>query len=142
MFRCYRELIVWQKSMKMVKQVYTLSASLPDEEMYGLCRQIRRAAVSVPSNIAEGHGRQSDAEFRNFLAIASGSLFELETQLMIAQSLNYLSTREVDQLLELSKEISMMLHRLIAKLRRPKESLEVSFGKKSTSENDRLTTKR
>jgi len=90
----YRDLIAWQKSMELVEVVYTLSKEFPKEELYGLTSQIRRAAVSVPSNIAEGHGRGTPAEFAHFLSIAYGSLRELETQLIIAQRLKYIKIHQ------------------------------------------------
>ena len=115
----YRELIVWQKAMNLVTQVYQLSKAFPKEEIYGLTNQIRRAAVSIPSNIAEGQARQSTAEFRNFLSIAQGSLAELETQLQIAVNLNYINTSQVDQVMSLAMEVSKMLTSLRAKLITP-----------------------
>ncbi len=83
----YRELVVWQKAMTFVELVYRATRQFPREELYGLTNQLRRAAVSVPSNIAEGQGRFSTREFLSFLSIARGSLREAETQLMIAQRL-------------------------------------------------------
>ncbi|MBI2804095.1 MAG: four helix bundle protein [Planctomycetes bacterium] len=88
----YKELIVWQKAIGMVTDIYQITATFPKEERYGLSSQIRRAAVSIPSNIAEGQGRLSNGEFRQFLGIAKGSLHELETQLIIARNLGYLDT--------------------------------------------------
>jgi len=87
----YKELIVWQKAMKMVTEVYLATQTFPKEELYGLVSQMRRAAVSIPSNIAEGQGRRSRGEFRQFVGIARGSLAELETQIEIAKNLGYLS---------------------------------------------------
>jgi four helix bundle protein len=88
---CYKDLIVWQKAMDLTEMVYQATKAFPREELYGLTNQVRRAAVSIPSNIAEGQARQSTAEFRNFLSLARGSLAEVETQLMIAQRLGYLT---------------------------------------------------
>ena len=88
--RNYRELIAWQKSMDLVERVYLATRSFPKEEVYGLCAQVRRAVVSIPSNIAEGQGRQTTREFVHFLSIAHGSLREVETQILIARRLNYL----------------------------------------------------
>ena len=87
--RKFRELLVWQDSMALAREVYTLTAEFPQKEKFGLSSQLCRAAVSIPSNIAEGHGRLSDKSFAVFLGNARGSLFELETQLEIAGSLNY-----------------------------------------------------
>lgn len=89
--KSHEDLKVWQESMTLVENVYALTASFPKEEVYGLTSQIRRSAVSVPSNIAEGAGRQSKAEWIRFLFIAQGSLSELDTQLKIAQRLNYIA---------------------------------------------------
>ena len=84
MNKSYRDLVAWQKAMDLVTAIYQITTSFPKEELYGLTSQLRRAAISVPSNIAEGQGRRGVAEFRHFLRQASGSLMELETQMMIA----------------------------------------------------------
>ncbi|MCB2184003.1 MAG: four helix bundle protein [Desulfobulbaceae bacterium] len=89
--RKHQNLLVWQKSISLVKLIYKLTATFPDNEKYGLTGQMRRSAVSVPSNIAEGAARNSDKEFLQFLYIARGSLSELDTQLIIAQEINYLN---------------------------------------------------
>ena len=103
----YRELIVWQKAMKLVTSIYKISQQFPKEEIYGLTSQIRRAAVSIPSNIAEGQARQSTKEFLHFLSIAQGSRAEVETQILIAQRLEYIdesnSTIIINQLEELAR---------------------------------------
>ena len=114
--KSYEDLIVWQKSMDVVELVYRATKSFPKEELYGLTNQIRRAAVSIPSNIAEGHARNSTAEFRHFLSIAQGSKAEVETQIQIAQRLDYLSSPQVQEILSLLKEISKMLAALKIKL--------------------------
>ena len=113
----YRELIVWQKAMDLVELVYQATKAFPKEELYGLTNQVRRAAVSIPSNIAEGQARQSTAEFKNFLSIAQGSRAEVETQIMIAQRLHYISQQQTDQILALSEEIKRMMYSLSAKLK-------------------------
>jgi four helix bundle protein len=113
----YSDLIVWQKSMQLVELIYELTKRFPKEEQYGLTNQIRRAAVSIPSNIAEGQARTGSAEFRNFLSIASGSRAEVETQLLIAQKLGYTEDSEVKNALALSNEIKRMTHALIPKLK-------------------------
>lgn len=87
--RAHHDLLVWQEGMKLVELVYALTSRLPKEEMYGLTSQMRRAAVSVPSNIAEGAGRNGSKEFLHFLSIARGSLSELETLLLLCKNLNY-----------------------------------------------------
>ena len=91
----YRDLIVWQKSMELVERVYRMTRVFPKEELYGLSSQIRRAAVSIPSNIAEGQARKSTAEFLNFLSIAQGSRAEVETQTLIAQRLGYVTQNQI-----------------------------------------------
>ncbi len=95
--------------MQLATEVYRLSAQLPKHETYGLSSQIQRSAVSVPSNIAEGHGRNSNKEFDHFLGIASGSLSELETQLILAQQLGYLTEETISPALQISSEIGKML---------------------------------
>jgi four helix bundle protein len=90
----YHELKIWQEGRKLVKSVYALSSKFPNEEMYGLTSQIRRAAISIPSNIAEGTGRKSDKEFQRFLDYAIGSLFELETQIILANDLNFVTPED------------------------------------------------
>lgn len=109
----YRELIVWQKAIGMVTNIYRATQSFPKQETYGLVSQIRRSAVSIPSNIAEGQGRVSRGEFRQFLGNARGSLPEMETQLCIANNLGYLSEETMGALMERSGEVSRLLHRLM-----------------------------
>ena len=112
----YKELIVWQKAMDLVYLVYQATKSFPKEELYGLTNQIRRAVVSVPSNIAEGQARKSTAEFRNFLYIARGSMAETETQLIIAARLNYIQEPQVQEIMAVHNEVSKMLSALTTKL--------------------------
>lgn len=94
----YRNLEVWKQCRRLTAEVYRMTSSFPRAEVFGLTQQMRRAAVSVPSNIAEAHGRRSDADIVRFLLIARGSLLELETETLIASDLDYLSTREADEL--------------------------------------------
>ncbi len=103
--------------MNLVTQVYQAIRSFPKEEMYGLTNQIRRCAVSVPSNMAEGYGRQASGDYIRHLQISRGSLFELQTQLEICRNIQYLSKREYDDLFELCNEIERMLNSLIKKLK-------------------------
>src|SRR5256885_1393289 len=110
--RSYSDLVAWQKAMDLVIAVYKATESLPSDERFGLTSQIRRAVVSVPSNIAEGHGRASQNEFQRFLSIARGSLCEVETQILIAERLTYLSTSDRDGLLRLSDEVGRVLRGL------------------------------
>lgn len=114
----YRDLVVWQKSVQLVTKVYTLSRDFPRQETYGLVDQMRRAAVSIPSNIAEGQARRFTAEFRHFLHVASGSLAELDTQTVIANKLGYLSAEQLQEIESDITEIRKMLHVLIAHLPR------------------------
>ncbi|MCF7790539.1 MAG: four helix bundle protein [Victivallales bacterium] len=111
----YRELIVWQKAMDLTEQIYQVTKNFPREEIYGLTSQILRAAVSVPSNIAEGQARSSTAEFKNFLSIARGSLAEVETQVLIAHRLNYINQDQVAWIMETHCQISKMLPALMSK---------------------------
>jgi four helix bundle protein len=108
--------MVWQKAMDLVTAVYQITASFPKEELYGLISQLRRAAVSIPSNIAEGQGRRGKAEFRHFLRQASGALMELETQVMIAERLCYISPESASHVLHGSAEVGRILNGLINSL--------------------------
>lgn len=108
----YDDLIVWQKAMNLVTEVYRVTATFPNEERFGLSSQTRRAAVSIPSNIAEGHGRKASGAYLNHLSIAYGSLMELETQLQIALRLNFVSAEEIAVLLAQTNESGKMLNGL------------------------------
>ncbi len=112
----YKDLIIWQKAMDLVEMVYRITKTFPKEEQYGLTNQLRRAAVSVPSNIAEGHARSSTQEFHRFLSIVRGSLAEVETQLLIAQRLDYLAADQLSAILSLQIEINKMTNSLMTKL--------------------------
>ena len=114
--RHYRDLLVWQKALTWVELVYAATREWPSDERFGLISQVRRACVSVPSNIAEGCARRSTPEFLRFLSIARGSLAEVETQLIIAQRLTYLEDAALTRLLDSADEISRMLSGLISKL--------------------------
>jgi four helix bundle protein len=109
----YRDIKVWQKAIELVVDIYSCTRSLPKEEMYGLVGQLRRAAVSVPSNIAESKGRRTDKEFLLFLHHARGSVFEAETQLTIAGLLGYIPETEVRRLGNSAGEMARMLSGLI-----------------------------
>jgi len=112
----YKDLIVWQKAVTMVTEVYRATQPFPREETYGLTSQLRRSAVSVASNIAEGQGRISKAEFRQFLGMARGSLIEMETQIVIASNLGYISHEIADRLAAKSGEVSRLPHGLMQSL--------------------------
>jgi four helix bundle protein len=113
----YRDLIAWKKAMRLVTEVYQATRSFPRDELYGLTAQLRRAAVSVPSNIAEGQARYSPREFCHFLSLARGSLVEIETQLMIARTLSYLSRDKNQELLKHTAELGRILNGLIQSIR-------------------------
>src|SRR3990167_11514070 len=106
----YKDLIVWQKSMSLVIMVFELTKNFPRSELYGIVYQIRRAAVSIPSNIAEGWGRRSIREYRQFYAIAYGSVLELETKLLISQDLKFGDSVKYEAIYSLLVEVSKMLH--------------------------------
>lgn len=110
--RSYRDLLAWQKAMILVEQVYKVTGCLPTDERYGLTSQLRRAAVSVPSNIAEGHGRETTKEFTRFISIARGSLAELETQLEIALRLNMINSEGSQPIIHLCDELGRILRGL------------------------------
>jgi len=114
MKQSFRDLLVWQKAMSLVTDIYRTTREFPPDERYGLTSQIRRAAVSVPSNIAEGQARPTRGEFRQFLGHAKGSLAELETQLLIAENLGYF--REPNDLLAQISEVGRMLSGLLSSL--------------------------
>ena len=109
----FRDLRVWQGAMKLTTEIYRATAAFPRHELYGLSQQIRRAAVSVPSNIAEGKGHRSDKEFVRFLLHARGSLLELETQLLIAEELQYIRKEEGLRLFSLAEGVGRALSGLI-----------------------------
>ena len=113
----YKDLVVWQKSMELVENVYRLTLKLPQAERGGLMSQMRRAAVSVPSNLAEGYGRQSTGDYRHHLSISRGSLLELETQVLLCEKLGYLENLHTQKMLGEIQLISKMLGSLINKLR-------------------------
>ena len=113
----YKDLIVWQKGMELVEEIYTLVKKLPKEETYALSDQMRRAAISIPSNIAEGKARNTIKEYVNFLSIARGSASELNTQVLICIRLHYFSEEEADKALTLCEETGRMLHSMIEKLK-------------------------
>ena len=108
----YRQLKVWQKAMDLTVEIYSIIKYLPREETYALSDQLRRSAVSIPSNIAEGQGRNSDKEFVNFLSIARGSLWELETQIEICERLSYIDSSQKENVFTQTEEVGKMLNAL------------------------------
>ena len=114
--KSYRDLIVWQKSMNWVTLVYKISEVFPESEKFGLVSQIKRSSVSVPSNIAEGYGRNYKKDYAKFLQIARGSLYECQTQIEIAVNLNFIKREQIQDASDLSIEIEKMLNSLVNKL--------------------------
>ncbi len=114
--KTYRDLDIWNKGIELVKEVYAIAEKLPKEENYGLASQMRRSAISVPSNVAEGFRRYHNKEFRQFLYIALGSCAELETQITITKELNYIKDKKENELLEILDHICRMIANLIKKL--------------------------
>ena len=114
----YRELIVWQKAMNFVEFVYRATANFPKEELYGLISQMRRAAVSIPSNIAEGQARNTTRDFLHFLAIAYGSRKEVETQVLIAERLGYINNQQSNNLVQFTTEIARLISGLTNSLKK------------------------
>ncbi len=114
MGRSYRDLVVWQKAMDLVTAIYKATTGFPKDELFGLTSQLRRAAVSIPSNIAEGQGRLSEKEFRYFLGQARDSLMEVETQLQSAENLDYLQREDTNKLLGACGEVGRILNGLLA----------------------------
>ncbi len=112
----YRQLIAWQKAMDFVAEVYRATRTFPKKEMYGLTSQLRRAAVSIPSNIAEGQGRQTTGEFRQFLGHARGSLLETETQVLLCERLDYLDNKTTKILIGHAAELGRILNGLMNSL--------------------------
>lgn len=111
----YKELKVWQKSMELAEEVYKITSNFPNDEKFGLISQIRRSAISIPSNIAEGAGRNSKKEFRNFLGIANGSSNELNTQLLLSIKIGFVQENNLELALSLMNEVQKMLFSLINK---------------------------
>ncbi|WP_303855353.1 four helix bundle protein [Allisonella histaminiformans] len=117
----HKDLIVWQKAILLTQVIYSLTKQFPRDEVFGLTNQIRRAVISVPSNIAEGFNRGSDKEFIYFLKVAKGSAAEVETQLIISKKLNYINDDDVKPALDLYNEIVRMLGTLIIKIEKKLE---------------------
>lgn len=113
----FRELLIWQKAMALITNLYKITSDFPQNEQYGLTSQIRRSAISIASNIAEGFGRNSKLDFNRFLNIAMGSLFEVQTQIEISKNLNYLTETDFESLFEKSREIERMISSFQLKLK-------------------------
>ena len=117
MGQSYRDLVAWKKAMELVTEIYELTRKFPREELYGLTNQLRRAAVSVPSNIAEGQARFSQKEFHHFLSHSRGSLVEIETQILISRNLGYAHPKECENILDATAELGKILNGLIAAIK-------------------------
>ena len=112
----YKDLLIWQKGMQIAELTYSLASDFPNDEIYSLTNQIKRSCVSVPSNIAEGYGRSSTASYMNFIKISRGSLYELETQLMLARRLNFVANETLyDSIISLIVEEGKMINTLLNK---------------------------
>jgi len=114
--KSFRDLNIWQKGINLVKDIYKETQNFPRKEIYGLTNQLRRAAISIPSNIAEGHIRQHRSEFRQFLSVTLGSLAELETQLIISRELGYMSEGRSEELIKQTDSLGKMVRSLIKRL--------------------------
>jgi len=110
----HRDLIAWQNAMEVVVEIYRVTKGFPKDELYGLTSQLRRAAVSVPSNLAEGYGRNSRKDFQRFVGLALGSLLEVETQLEIANKLAYISDEALSDIFRKTRRVAQLLHGLKA----------------------------
>jgi four helix bundle protein len=113
----YKKLNVWKESIELITEVYKTTSNFPSTEKFGLISQINRCAVSIASNIAEGAGRNTDGEFRQFLGTAKGSSYELETQLIVSNNLGYISIAELNGLIEKLEYVQKMIHNLIKSLK-------------------------
>ncbi len=116
----FKDLGIWQKGINLVTEVYVVTRQFPREELYGITNQIRRAAISIPSNIAEGFGRNSRPEMNRYTQIALGSLCELETQLLISKNLSFAPQMDLERLLEMCSELNSMLRSFSHSIRHPK----------------------
>lgn len=115
--KSYRELLIWQKSILVVTNIYKLTRDFPKEELFGITSQMRRCAISIPSNIVEGFGRNSQGDFKRFLNISLGSIYELQTQIEISQNLEYLNTENYKYLMESCVELEKMMNSLVSKIK-------------------------
>ena len=113
----YQDLVVWQKAMALAKEIYLVTKQFPADERFGLVSQMRRAAVSVPSNIAEGQGRLTPGEFRQFLGQARGSLYEVETQAQLSADFDLIQPTQLNSLIQLTTEVSRLLNGLLKSLK-------------------------
>ena len=115
--KSYKELIVWHKSIELVKQIYIITGKFPKVELYGIISQMRRTVISIPSTIAEGYGRKSPKEYAQYLSIAYGSALELETQIIISKELNFVKPGDFTKAEDLLMEVSKMLNSMTSKFK-------------------------
>lgn len=115
--KTFRDLLIWQKGMDLVTHTYTVTANFPKDEQFGLTSQIRRCAISIPSNVAEGFGRGTNKDYYRFLTISIGSLFEFQTQIEIAYNLKYISETEFNTIFENSRELERMFSSFMNKVK-------------------------
>ncbi len=116
--KTFRDLLIWQKAMALVTECYTITASFPKEELFGLTSQIRRCSVSIPSNISEGFARGTNKDYHRFLTISLGSLFEFQTQIEIAYNLQYITEKHFKKIYEDSRELERMMSSFINKIKK------------------------
>ena len=135
----FKDLDVWNKSMNLVVETYNLMKIMPKTETYSLCDQMKRASVSIPSNIAEGQQRKSTKEFINFLSIARGSVAELETQYLLCVRLGFLNEQQIDNALKTCNDIAMMLNVLIKRLAENNKTLTTEHEPRITDHESRTT---
>ena len=124
--KSFKDLLVWQKGMLLVKTAYALTDQFPEKEKFGLTSQIRRSAISIPANISEGWGRKSTKSYVQFLNIAVGSLYEIQTHILISKELNYITVEQCEQFEKLADEESRMLYALINTLEKKQEKIIVA----------------
>jgi four helix bundle protein len=123
-FKSYKDLIAWQKAILLVTEIYAVTRTFPGDEKFGLTSQLNRAAVSVPSNIAEGWGRETSKNFVQFLRNSRGSLMEIQTQLIIAKNLGYINSDKFDAITEMSEEVGKIIHGLIKSINKKLKAVE------------------
>ena len=122
MYYSYKKIFAWQKAMDLTDEIYSLTNTFPRDEKYNLIDQMRRAVVSIPSNIAEGRARGSDKDFLRFLAIARGSCAELETQLLISENQGYITSKQAEAILPKCDEVSRLITKLISTIKEQENS--------------------
>lgn len=138
--KSFRDLAVWQKGIQLTVLVYQLTKSFPREEIYGLTAQMRRAAISIPSNVAEGAGRLNSPEYRQFLGVARGSNFELLTQLQISKELHFVSEGAAKEVEDMCNEVGRMIYALISGIDKQRSSTTVAAAAQATASHTSHST--